>query len=121
MTLKNEVSERTAMKRISRLVARAALLAGAIALTPAVTPAGTPIVGAMAQETDPSPEALAAEGLDKLVSAISLFLKSIPQYEAPEILPNGDIIIRRVQPEDEGGGDDAEDGTGPSDQGDNSI
>jgi len=25
-------------------------------------------------------------------------LKAIPQYEAPEILDNGDIIIRRKQP-----------------------
>ena len=100
------------MKRTSHKMARALLLAGAVALTPAA--------GAMAQEAEQSPEALAAEGLNKLVSVISLFLQSIPQYETPEILPNGDIIIRRVQP-DEGPGDgqddDGDHGDGPSDQG----
>jgi hypothetical protein len=30
---------------------------------------------------------------------MGLFLQSIPQYEAPEILKNGDIIIRRKNPE----------------------
>jgi hypothetical protein len=29
---------------------------------------------------------------------MGLFLQSIPQYEAPEILENGDIIIRRKNP-----------------------
>lgn len=100
------------MKRMSQNLARAALLAGAVALTPAD--------GALAQEAEKTPEALAAEGLDKLVSAISLFLQSIPQYETPEILPNGDIIIRRVQPGD-GGEEESPEADGPSDQSDDSI
>ena len=33
--------------------------------------------------------------------AIELMLEMIPQYEAPEVLPNGDIIIRRKNPSDE--------------------
>jgi hypothetical protein len=28
-----------------------------------------------------------------------MFVKSVPQYSAPEVLPNGDIILRRVNPE----------------------
>jgi len=44
---------------------------------------------------------LAVEGLEKLINALSVFIDSIPQYEAPEILENGDIIIRRKQDEDE--------------------
>ena len=32
--------------------------------------------------------------------ALELMLDSIPMFEVPEILPNGDIIIRRVHPDD---------------------
>ena len=70
------------------------LAPAAIALS--LTLAGTP---AVAQEK--SPEELAREGLAKLLSALDLFIGSIPQYETPEILPNGDIIIRRIHPKDE--------------------
>ena len=38
---------------------------------------------------------LAVEGLGKLMDALSLFVDAIPLYSAPEILENGDIIIRR--------------------------
>lgn len=44
---------------------------------------------------------LAAEGLEKLIDALSVFIGSIPQFEAPEILENGDIIIRRRQKDEE--------------------
>ncbi|MBL4748898.1 MAG: hypothetical protein JKY17_09230 [Magnetovibrio sp.] len=33
----------------------------------------------------------------KLVSILGIILHSIPQYETPVILPNGDILIKRVQ------------------------
>ena len=33
-----------------------------------------------------------------ILNALSLILKSIPQYKAPEVLENGDIIVRRVGP-----------------------
>ena len=33
-----------------------------------------------------------------ILDALELFIQNIPQYEAPEILDNGDIIIRRVRP-----------------------
>lgn len=38
---------------------------------------------------------LAREGLERLMGALGSVMSSIPQYSAPEILPNGDIIIRR--------------------------
>ncbi len=44
-------------------------------------------------------ERLAREAADQIVAALGLLLRAIPQYEAPEILPNGDIIIRRIPPE----------------------
>ena len=55
---------------------------------------------ALAQETplqDAQREAV--EGIGKLLEALQMFVKSVPQYSAPEVLPNGDIIIRRVNPE----------------------
>ncbi len=54
---------------------------------------------ALAQSEDNNPEELASEGIAKLMDALGAFIKSIPQYEAPEINENGDIIIRRKRPE----------------------
>lgn len=45
-------------------------------------------------------EQLAGEALSKLLRALDLMMDSVPQYAAPEVLPNGDIIIRRLHPED---------------------
>ncbi|PHQ68761.1 MAG: hypothetical protein COB93_09825 [Sneathiella sp.] len=56
---------------------------------------------AVAQSNDSGAETLAMEGIGKLMDALGVFIKSIPQYEAPEILENGDIIIRRKNPEGE--------------------
>jgi len=56
---------------------------------------------ALAQDTTPSTgeaQKLAVEGLSKLLDAIGAFVKSVPQYSAPEVLPNGDIILRRLNP-----------------------
>jgi len=41
----------------------------------------------------------AVEGLSKLLQALGLFVKSVPQFSAPEVLPNGDIILRRIHPD----------------------
>lgn len=44
--------------------------------------------------------AKAAEQAAKdLISIMGIMLRSIPQYEMPEILENGDILIRRVPKE----------------------
>ena len=42
-----------------------------------------------------SPGELAAEAMEKLMKALDLLIGSIPQYEAPYVNENGDIIIRR--------------------------
>ncbi len=42
-----------------------------------------------------SVDELAIEGISKLMDALSLFVSTIPQYSTPEVLENGDIIIRR--------------------------
>ena len=44
------------------------------------------------------PERMIEDGVKMILSAIQLILKSIPEYKVPEVLENGDIIIRRVQP-----------------------
>lgn len=46
--------------------------------------------------------ALAEQAVQNLLLALDLTIASIPQYEMPEVMENGDIIIRRVQPEVEG-------------------
>ena len=52
-------------------------------------------------QEEETPSELARQGMERLVRAIELMLEMIPQYEAPEVLPNGDIIIRRKNPSDE--------------------
>ncbi len=52
-------------------------------------------VTAPASAQEKRPEELALEGINKVLQALNLFMDSIPQYEAPEVLENGDIIIRR--------------------------
>ena len=59
----------------------------------------TPVAALSAEEerSDPGTEAreLARDSIEKLMRAMELLLDSIPQYEAPEITEEGDIIIRR--------------------------
>jgi len=42
-----------------------------------------------------TPSELAREGVERMLRALNLFIEMIPQYELPEVLENGDIIIRR--------------------------
>lgn len=39
------------------------------------------------------------EGARRVMGALELLLQAIPQYAMPEILPNGDILIRRKHPD----------------------
>ena len=48
-----------------------------------------------------APEKMIEDGMKMILGAIKLILKSIPEYKAPEVLENGDIIIRRVQPNEQ--------------------
>lgn len=72
-----------------RMMGLAGLLAAGLGLS------ATPVA---AQETSPNPTEKLEESVETFLSAIQLFLLAIPQYAAPEVLPNGDIIIRRLQP-----------------------
>ncbi len=87
------------MTTLSRLAA-VLLCAGTLAVSPAMA-------FSLNEETDrqqddsPSEAArdLALESIEKLMQAMELLLESIPQYEAPEINEDGDIIIRRKREE----------------------
>lgn len=57
-----------------------------------------PVATAQAQSNSPDPDVLLEEGTKKILRAFELFIMTIPQYEMPEVLPNGDIIIRRKNP-----------------------
>jgi hypothetical protein len=52
------------------------------------------------QDSTAEAERLAGEALTRIMRALNLLADSVPQYAAPEVLPNGDIIIRRLNPED---------------------
>jgi len=69
------------------------LLGLAIFSSSLTTPTGP--AAAQSQDEEPSPGELAGEAMQKLMQALELLIGSIPQYEAPYIDENGDIIIRR--------------------------
>jgi hypothetical protein len=72
-------------------------LALALALASISGVAAEPVMAA--GDTRAEVERLARQAAEQIVAALSILLRAIPQYEAPEILPNGDIIIRRVPPD----------------------
>lgn len=53
------------------------------------------------QDNTAEAERLAGEALTKMMRALDLLISTVPRYAAPEILPNGDIIIRRLDPQEE--------------------
>jgi hypothetical protein len=85
----------TAMRHILHSL----LLIGLVAAAPAAV-AQTPDKPSdkPAQE---SPREMLEDATRKAMQAFELMLKAIPQYETPEILDNGDIIIRRKPPKPE--------------------
>jgi hypothetical protein len=96
------------MTRI-RTHAPAAALAAALALALLAAPLpASPALAFTAAQTENEEESpgeaardLALESISKLMRAMELLLDSIPQYEAPEITEEGDIIIRRKREEGE--------------------
>jgi hypothetical protein len=87
------------MRSLRKFRLPAALLGGALLLAPV-----TAVRADEAPQGDApteSPGALAREGLEQMMQALRLLVESIPQYELPEVLENGDIIIRRKRPEPE--------------------
>lgn len=52
------------------------------------------------QDNTKEAERLADEALSKMMRALDLLIMTVPRYAAPEVLPNGDIIIRRLDPQE---------------------
>jgi hypothetical protein len=80
---------------MARLIAP--IVAGALVLMAAAPPS---------RAAEEAPAQLALEGVARLLEALQLFIDSLPQYEAPYINEDGDIIIRRkrapqIAPEDQ--------------------
>jgi hypothetical protein len=75
-----------------RAILAATALVAALALV-------QPAAGQIEDEDEVSPGELTAEAVDRLLRALDLLMGSIPQYEAPYVNENGDIIIRRKHPE----------------------
>lgn len=80
----------------------------AVAVAMAVGPSVVAAPSFAAEEEDPALEEKLDEAEKAFKDTVASFLriieglvKSIPQYEAPEMLDNGDIIIRRKHPEPE--------------------
>lgn len=48
--------------------------------------------------TTPSPQEQAIQGLDMIMKGLRGMIEQVPLYGPPEILPNGDIIVRRISP-----------------------
>ncbi len=90
------------MRRM-RAVVCGVLLSAALASTP---------VAAQEQQSFDEAERMALDAIARMMDALGLFIDSIPQYEAPEVLPNGDIIIRRIDPDGESSPD-VQDGEEP--------
>lgn len=74
---------------------------GAVALAGllAAAPARAADQSAPGQGLPDAAEQAIREGAEKILNALRLLIGSVPQYEMPEVLPNGDIIIRRKHPE----------------------
>lgn len=59
------------------------------------------------ESVEPSPaitdeiEQKTKEAIAKLLGLLNKIVENLPQYEMPEVLDNGDIIIRRKHPEKE--------------------
>ncbi len=57
-----------------------------------------PVLAHQPGEGQKTPEEMLEQGTRDILRAFELFLMTIPQYSPPEILDNGDIIIRRLHP-----------------------
>ncbi|MCH7652154.1 MAG: hypothetical protein IIB14_00630 [Chloroflexi bacterium] len=64
-------------------------------------PGGPALAQSSAKPEQESPAEMLEDATRTILKAFELMLRAIPQYEAPEILENGDIIIRRKRPEKE--------------------
>ena len=92
---------RTKRWRTALLALPLALALPAAAIAGDTKPPADPKADQKAEEMAREAERMAKQAVDKLLGALRMVIDSVPQYEAPEVLDNGDIIIRRKHPEDD--------------------
>jgi hypothetical protein len=78
-------------------------MTGLLAVAPAFADspkddAAAPPAAPSAPSVPSSPKDQAILGLDLLLKAMGGMLSQFPYYAAPKIMPNGDIVIRRLEP-----------------------
>lgn len=84
---------------MKRLMLIAMLTLAPLTLAPLAVQAENPLPLGDA-EIDKATKAM-EEAAKNLTNILGLVLRSIPQYEMPVVLPNGDILIKRVHKNDE--------------------
>ncbi|MCR9174959.1 MAG: hypothetical protein NXI19_03030 [Alphaproteobacteria bacterium] len=84
-----------------------------LALSLTAASAATPALAQSDQQDQTEAEQRIQQGLSAILEGLALFMQDIPRYDVPEILPNGDIIIRRINPNDAPGWKEEEDQTAP--------
>lgn len=84
------------MRKITAAVFAASMLLSASSWAQSTDPRG--LDEYLDPESREEAERAMREGVERMLDAMELFLQAIPQYEAPEITPEGDIIIRRRNP-----------------------
>ncbi|MGQ9367349.1 hypothetical protein [Azospirillum sp. ST 5-10] len=85
------------MRTLTTLAFAVLLLAGPAAAAEAPPAPEAPAQEAPVPEVPPdTPAAKARRGLDLLLQALEGWINQLPSYAPPEVMQNGDIIIRRL-------------------------
>jgi hypothetical protein len=85
------------MKAILTMTVAALMTAGVSPPAAADNPRAEPLQNQAPNVQDP--RELLEGGMQMVLQALDLLIRAIPQYAAPEVLENGDIIIRRLPTE----------------------
>lgn len=92
---------RTKQWRTALLALPLALALPAAAVAGDTKPPADPKAEQKAEEMAREAERMAKQAVERLLGALQMVIESVPQYEAPDVLDNGDIIIRRKHPDDD--------------------
>ena len=90
-----------------RFTRQICLTIGFLCFAAPVTAEETKPSGEVAQELDEAARS-AVEAAEHLIAALRTLVDSLPQYAAPEVLENGDILIRRLPSKSDKDGEAAE-------------
>jgi hypothetical protein len=91
------VRSRTRRRPASEVDMRRALLATIVGVLAATLAAGASAQSSSEKQRQRAEDTI-REGAEKIVRGLEQMIRSLPQYDMPEVLPNGDIVIRRRPP-----------------------